>query len=1010
MFRLHIALNTSRICHAAKHSLLLAVLSCAPPAWGQAGAAPDQASPSAQAQAASELFESAQRLYGKGRYAESEPLYLRSLSIQEEVLGPAHSAVATSLNALGLLYRDQGRFAEAESSFKRSLAIRERLFGSAHPDVAAIHNNLGRLYYEQGRYSEAKQFCQLGLNLREKALGAMHIEVAISLNDMASVLWKLGEFAAAEPLFQRGLAIREQALGTEHPEVARSSNNLALLYWNQARFAEAEPLFKRGLAIREKVLGAEHPDVAVSLNNLALLFYSQNQLLEAEPLYQRSLAIREKAFGPQHARVGWALNNLARLYADQGRYAEAEPLYQRSLAIREAAFGPDHPDVAMALNNLGLLYESQGRYLASEPMFQRALKIREVALGKEHPLVAQVLNDLARLYDRQGRTAQAEQLYRRALSIRETSLGPNHPDLAIIQDNLARLYAGQQRLNLALKYSERAYRILRQRFAQGSGLNARQLSEQKTKRESFTRHISLLQRVPRARSAIDAFDAAQLAQASSVGQSVAQMAARFAVQGGELAQAIRTRQDTVDRLARSDKVLLEAVGQPSEKQNTEQVAALRQALSELETDLAAQTKAISARFPEYDALVSPTPISVHETQKLLRPNEALLFYLIDEQGSFAWVVRPHRIDFQRLKLTRKDLEGRVRQLRARLDPEQNSELAPFDAAAAHALYLKIFAQLEPSLKGVQHVILIADGALQSLPFSVLVDQAPRLGKSPAWLTERYAFSVVPSASALRALRTFTRARPGEQPFIGFGNPMLQGFHGVQRRLASRALFTLGPMSAGSATGIADVSEVRRASALPDTAIELQALANTLKAPAASLHLQQAASETMVKRLDLSQYRVLAFATHGVMAGELSGVAEPGLILTPPQNGTLLDDGYLSASEVAQLKLNADWVLLSACNTAAADGTPGAEGLSGLAKGFFYAGARSLLVSNWYVVSDAAVRITTQMLQGYIDNPKAGKAEALRQAMGKLRADPKFAHPLFWAPFVVVGEGGASTAW
>ncbi len=143
-----------------------------------------------------------------------------------------------------------------------------------------------------------------------------------------------------------------------------------------------------------------------------------------------------------------------------------------------------------------------------------------------------------------------------------------------------------------------------------------------------------------------------------------------------------------------------------------------------------------------------------------------------------------------------------------------------------------------------------------------------------------------------------------------------------------------------------------------------------------------------------------------MAGELSGVAEPGLILTPPAKATELDDGYLSASEVAQLKLNADWVVLSACNTAAPDGTPGAEGLSGLAKGFFYAGARSLLVSNWYVESKATVRITTEMFQHYASHPGIGKAKALRQAMLKLKSDPTYEHPLFWAPFVVVGEGGA----
>ena len=133
-----------------------------------------------------------------------------------------------------------------------------------------------------------------------------------------------------------------------------------------------------------------------------------------------------------------------------------------------------------------------------------------------------------------------------------------------------------------------------------------------------------------------------------------------------------------------------------------------------------------------------------------------------------------------------------------------------------------------------------------------------------------------------------------------------------------------------------------------------------------------------------------------------------MILTPPAVPSGDDDGYLSAAEIAQLRLNADWVLLSACNTAAADGTPGAEGLSGLAKSFIYAGSRSLLVSHWPIASEATVPLTTWMLHEYATQPAAGKAAALRKAMLALMdtpGHPEYAHPFFWAPFVLVGEGG-----
>ena len=163
--------------------------------------------------------------------------------------------------------------------------------------------------------------------------------------------------------------------------------------------------------------------------------------------------------------------------------------------------------------------------------------------------------------------------------------------------------------------------------------------------------------------------------------------------------------------------------------------------------------------------------------------------------------------------------------------------------------------------------------------------------------------------------------------------------------------------------------------------------------------------------DMQRYRILHFATHGLIAAETrmltANQAEPALLLTPPDTATALDDGLLTASEVAKLDINADWVILSACNTAAAGGTTNAEALSGLASAFLYAGGRSLLVSHWYVDSEATVELITRTFLAMKADPGIGRAEALRRAMAGLIAERERAHPSKWAPFVVVGEGAAS---
>jgi CHAT domain-containing protein len=196
--------------------------------------------------------------------------------------------------------------------------------------------------------------------------------------------------------------------------------------------------------------------------------------------------------------------------------------------------------------------------------------------------------------------------------------------------------------------------------------------------------------------------------------------------------------------------------------------------------------------------------------------------------------------------------------------------------------------------------------------------------------------------------------------------------------------------------------------LPETADELKAVAQDLGAPAADIHLGRDASVATVKRAPLADYRIIYFATHGLVAGDIKGLAEPSLALTIPSQPTDFDSGLLTASEVAELKLNADWVVLSACNTIAG-GKPGAEALSGLARAFFYAGARALLVTHWSVASDAATRLTTTTFDILNADPTLGRAEAMRRAMLAYLDDPaqpRNAYPANWGPFSIIGEGAA----
>jgi CHAT domain-containing protein len=238
--------------------------------------------------------------------------------------------------------------------------------------------------------------------------------------------------------------------------------------------------------------------------------------------------------------------------------------------------------------------------------------------------------------------------------------------------------------------------------------------------------------------------------------------------------------------------------------------------------------------------------------------------------------------------------------------------------------------------------------------------------------------------------SFSSCPTAGAPFVGIGNPVLEG-------------------KPWTAFKPANVGEVRKLPLLLETAAELRAVAKALGASEQDLYLADRASEPLLRQAGLERYRVVAFATHGLMSRDPPDLVEPALVLTPPATATPDNDGLLTASEVATLKLNADWVVLSACNTAASDGTPDAGGLSGLAKAFFYAGARSLLVSHWPVQSEATVKLVISAVEELAKNPSIGRAEALRRAeitMLDPKNPPEYAHPVYWAPFILAGEGGA----
>jgi CHAT domain-containing protein/Flp pilus assembly protein TadD len=659
------------------------------------------------------------------------------------------------------------------------------------------------------------------------------------------------------------------------------------------------------------------------------------------------------------------------------------------LAIWEKSLGPDHPSVAMSLNNLALLYQEQGRYADAEPLYKRSLAIRQKTLGPDHPDVATSLNNLAWLYKDQGRYADAEPLYKRSLAIKETSFGPDHPDVATALNNLAALYDNQGRYADALP-------IIAQTLSQGTG--------NKTVAFPVLFASQTQNLVSAAQALADSSEIVQRTSSSAAANAVSKLAARFAAGTDELAQLVRKDQDLTLEAGRLDKSILAAVSKAPTERNAAAEDQIRNRIENIKLERDKLQNIFTERFSEYVALSKPQPLTVEQTQALLAADEALVDFDFDAH-SYAWVITRTSANWTDLRISAKNLTGQVKQLRQSLTFDVDK---PFDSSLAHKIWQETFGPIANKLRGKRRLSVVTNGALTSLPLQLLVTKDPS-GKSLKdidWLVRSFAITVLPSIYSLKTLRAQSAMSAADKPMIAFADPIFskQAHTEAKKQIAMRGITSF---YSGTQIDIGALAE--RLPQLPGTRAEVQAIANSLGARSGDIKLGLAATETAVKKAKLDQYRIVYFATHGLVSGDVEQFskarAEPALALTIPDNPTELDDGLLQASEIAQLKLNADWVVLSACNTAAEE-TPGAEALSGLARAFFYAGARSLVVSHWSVNDQATAQIMIAMFQATDRDPKLSHAEALQQSMLSFIDDAKsdnHAHPRLWAPFVVVGE-------
>jgi CHAT domain-containing protein/tetratricopeptide (TPR) repeat protein len=997
-----------------------------------------QPSPQAQLTALESQIETAT---GQRRWDEAIALGKKAMAIEEKTLGPGDPEVGGTLSLIAGWLVEEGKLGEAAPYYQRALDIMRAKLGPDDELTEQAASNLAANLQALGRYDEAEQLYGEALK-RALAKGATSRQAALAYNNLAYSLGREGRFTEARDLYGKALAIA-QGWEPEDLDLALIESNVAANLDALGRSLEAEPLFRQALAVRIAELGPGDPAVATSYNNLGFNLDGQGRYADAAPAYARALAIRA-GIDPKGLAAATSYNNAAHNLNRQGRYADAAPLYGKALAIWQAVYGPNHPITAIGLSNVAVNLERQGKAADAQPLFETALAIRKTVLRQGHPDIATARLRLGHNFYVQRRFDQALPLYEQAIAERRAAFGPDHPALAEALIEVSGLYLALGRNDDAVKAAREAAGIVRRRRLGRIGESRDSDGAQQAVGRVETADASRFDPLAGAFAALiradwirageapteaaalraEAFLAAQDLSVSAAARSMARTAARTAAGEGPLGDLVRRQQSLSDLAAELDARLLRQLV----RGDSAGIAATRAKLDDTAGQLAEADRQLRTAFPDYARLIGSESVALADTQARLDRDAGLLLIVPAGGDLYSFALGPGTIAWNRLAGGAATVNATVKQLRCQVDPrgcgDRSAGWPAFDRAAAFGLYRDLVAPVEPALKGTRSLYVVTGGALAELPLGLLPTAAPKPGERDSdaavlertpWLGDRYAITVLPAVSVLRVVTRPGRpaAMRGMSPdqFIGYGAPKFLGPPSGEHRLDDFLRIPQPVDRAGQ--GLSDPAALRELAPLPGTEVELKAMAATLRAGPEELHLGAQATEGSV-RTDpaVGKARILAFATHGILPGEIGGLREPGLAFTPPEKPSREDDGFLAASEVAGMRLSADWVILSACNTASADGTPGADSLSSLGRAFLYAGAGSLLASRWRVADDATAALTVEALAAR----RAGqsRAEALQTAEHAVRTGRRpdgsklpnwqesWAHPGAWAPFTVIG--------
>ncbi|MGC9312484.1 MAG: tetratricopeptide repeat protein, partial [Sediminispirochaetaceae bacterium] len=880
----------------------------------------------------------------RGEQAEAIDPYRESIALAESL--EMYDEAAISYRMLGKSCKELDRRAEAMKCFQAALALDERLGNKGR--LAFDEENIGLLYWGDGRYQEALERFQRALTLNEELERSSHIYE--NLSELGRVHTKLGEYERALEYHRRALALAEE-LGSK-PDIADSLDELGNVYEELGTYDTAMQHFRDALAIAEET----GDDVARSryLTSIGIVYHNWGQNRKSLEYYQQAYAI-DKQLG-RIMDIAVDLNNLGTVYVSLDQDDRAMECFLQALSILEEQ-GKNH-ELPLHLNNLGYIYAQKTMYDQAEECFTRAIQIsNEIGDRKQY---AFGLGMMGMLEKKQGRYDDALDYYTRALQIEEELNAQS--DIAVELNEIGICCYNLDRYREAARYFQDSLDIKKQLRLTAKG---------KIRRDYLESELHTYQWLVSAR-----IHTGEYAQAF---ETIESSAAQYLLE--KLSGAVR---DTA----------VEFSGLESFRRTLGPRSA---AVSFANINWGNSVRIVVDRENIYGVRVHNSDLLEHVNN---RHEQAINRYFVGLRGIHIESDEP-----EMQEISEGNLEEIITYYRMLVtNPVESPEQEEVRRFIAAELYTFLFKDIEQYLQDKDTLIIRPDGVLAFLPFETLIMP------DGSYLVERYHIKYTQSftVSELIAGREYRQDR---RPLLALGGAVYGGTmkSGSTGRIAgSRELeaFTAGTLdglsrgacmrSAYDALGYAAWQD------LPGSMFEVKSIQQIV--PGSTVFTGGDVSELNLKKMschgDLKDFRVLHFATHGLVVPELPELSSLVLSQTPDTDGD--EDDYLTMLEIGELELEADFVNLSACETGLGK-IYGGEGVVGLTQAFLIAGANGLSVSLWQVADESTARFMTGLYREASEQ-HIGYDEAITQMKRSFIAGGgKYAHPFFWAPFVYYGK-------